>query len=392
MNDPRPTNATNTSLSNTPADPPPTPTPTPTPSTSPAITPRRPLSREQMFWLLGSVALLGAIFYWLGPILSPFLFGAMLAYIGSPLVSWGARHRIPRSLGALLVIVLMFGLAVSLFLILSPLVQKEISVIMSRLPALATRFNESVLPWLQTQLGVDLQVDVATIKQLITDNLDSLQGLSGKLLASLRIGGLALLGFLVTLLLVPVVMFYLLRDWDVLLRRIDKLVPRRWHDRIRTITLEIDQVLAQFLRGQISVMLVLAIYYALGLWLVGLEFAVPIGVLTGLLVFIPYLGYGLGLMLAVLVALLQWSGWPGFIAVLAVYGLGQILESFVLTPIMVGERIGLHPLAVIFALLAFGQLFGFFGILLALPASAALLVGLRHARQNYLASELYRHL
>jgi predicted PurR-regulated permease PerM len=153
---------------------------------------------------------------------------------------------------------------------------------------------------------------------------------------------------------------------------------------------EVDAVLAEFLRGQLSVMGVLAVYYVIGLSLAGLQFALPIGILTGLLVFIPYVGFGLGLTLGVLSALLQWSGWPGFVAVLTVYGIGQILENYVLVPWLVGDRIGLHPLAVIFALLAFGQLFGFAGVLLALPASAALLVGLRHLRTAYNESDLYR--
>jgi predicted PurR-regulated permease PerM len=185
-------------------------------------------------------------------------------------------------------------------------------------------------------------------------------------------------------------MFYLLRDWNRTVARIDDLLPRRWRRRVRTIAGEIDRVLAEFLRGQLSVMGVLALYYSVALTFAGLQFALPIGILTGLLVFIPYVGFGLGLILGVLAALLQWSGWPGFVAVLGVYGVGQLLENYVLVPFLVGDRIGLHPLAVIFALLAFGQLFGFAGVLLALPVSAALLVGLRHLRRAYFTSDLYR--
>ena len=185
-------------------------------------------------------------------------------------------------------------------------------------------------------------------------------------------------------------MFYLLRDWNHIFARIDELLPRRWLPTVRTLASQIDRVLAEFLRGQLSVMGVLAVYYVVGLLIVGLQFAVPIGILTGLLVFVPYVGFGLGFILGVLAALLQWHGWPGFIAVLAVYGVGQLLEGYVLVPWLVGDRIGLHPLAVIFALLAFGHLFGFAGVLLALPASAALLVGLRHLRGAYHDSLLYR--
>jgi predicted PurR-regulated permease PerM len=150
-------------------------------------------------------------------------------------------------------------------------------------------------------------------------------------------------------------------------------------------------VLAEYLRGQVTVMAILAAFYAAALWLAGLQFAVPIGVLTGLLIFVPYLGFGIGLALAMVVALLQFSAWQGVFGVLAVYGIGQLIESLVLTPWLVGERIGLHPLAVIFALLAFGQLFGFTGVLLALPASAAILVGMRRVRAAYTDSALYRN-
>ena len=186
-------------------------------------------------------------------------------------------------------------------------------------------------------------------------------------------------------------MFYLLRDWNVILARVDELMPRRWLAKVRTIAVEIDDVLAEFLRGQL-----LGDGRAGDLLrdrrcrIAGLQFALPIGILTGLLVFIPYVGFGLGLVLGVLAALLQWHGWPGFVAVLAVYGIGQLLEDYVLVPWLVGDRIGLHPLAVIFALLAFGQLFGFAGVLLALPASAVLLVALRHLRTAYHESALYR--
>src|SRR6266540_1399140 len=244
--------------------------------------------------------------------------------------------------------------------------------------------------WLRETWGIELQLDLASVKQLIADNLDSAQALTLKLLSGLKAGGTVVLGILINLVMIPVVMFYLLRDWNRIIAHVDGLLPRRWLPRVRIIALEIDGVLAEFLRGQLAVMGVLAVYYVVGLTLAGLQFALPIGILTGLLVFIPYVGFGLGLILGVLAALLQWSGWPGFMAVVAVYGIGQLLENYVLVPFLVGDRIGLHPLAVIFALLAFGELFGFAGVLLALPVSAALLVGLRHLRATYIDSDLYR--
>jgi len=203
-------------------------------------------------------------------------------------------------------------------------------------------------------------------------------------------GGAALLALLVNLLLIPLAMFYLLRDWPQLLARIDALVPRRWHGKTNEIAQEIDAVLAQFMRGQVSVMLLMSAFYVFGLWLVGVEFALPIGIVSGLLVFIPYVGMVVGIGLATMVALSQFELWSDVSWVWLVFGVGQLLEGMVVTPRLVGERIGLHPLAVIFALLAFGQLFGFFGILLALPAAAVLLVWLRHLKGWYLSSPFYK--
>jgi predicted PurR-regulated permease PerM len=209
-------------------------------------------------------------------------------------------------------------------------------------------------------------------------------------LNSARVGGTAILGWLATLTLIPVVLFYLLLDWPAMLGRVAGCVPRRYIEPTMGMAREVDTLLAQYLRGQLLVMLVLAVYYSVALSIAGLDHALPIGIVTGLLVFIPYVGFGLGMTLGMIAALLQWHGVPGFAAVAAVYGVGQLLEGYVLVPYLVGDRIGLHPLAVIFALLAFGQLFGFAGVLLALPVSAALLVGLRELRGAYVASPIYQ--
>jgi predicted PurR-regulated permease PerM len=352
--------------------------------------PSRRLRTVHYLWLVATAVVIAALLHFLGSILTPFLIGAILAYFGSPLVTWAERHRVPRTVGTLLVVLVILLLILALLLVLIPLVQSEIGQLTRRLPELAANLSGHVAPWLRETLGIELQLDLASVKELIADNLDSAQALTLKLLSGLKAGGTVVLGILINLVMIPVVMFYLLRDWNRIVAHVDGLLPRRWLPRVRIIALEIDGVLAEFLRGQLAVMGVLAVYYVVGLTLAGLQFALPIGILTGLLVFIPYVGFGLGLILGVLAALLQWSGWPGFIAVLTVYGIGQLLENYVLVPFLVGDRIGLHPLAVIFALLAFGELFGFAGVLLALPVSAALLVGLRHLRTTYIDSDLYR--
>jgi predicted PurR-regulated permease PerM len=348
------------------------------------------LRPKHYLWVVGAVLAIAALLHWLGPILTPFLIGGMLAYVGKPAVSWMEKRRVPRTVGALLVMLLALVLVLALLLVLTPLVHSEFSLLAKRLPELAASLYGQVAPWLNDKFGIQLQFDLDSIKQLIADNLDSAQAVSLKLLTGLKAGGMLVIAILINLVLIPVVMFYLLRDWSRIVVRLEDLTPRRWLAKVRTLGIEIDRVLGEFLRGQLSVMTVLAIYYAVGLTLAGLQFALPIGILTGLLVFIPYVGFGLGLILGVLAALLQWNGWPGFTAVLAVYGIGQLLEGYVLIPWLVGDRIGLHPLVVIFALLAFGQLFGFAGVLLALPVSAALLVALRHLRAEYHESPLYR--
>ena len=355
----------------------------------PALTQVRALRWPHYLWMAGTVLVIAALLHWLGPILTPFLIGAMFAYLGSPAVTWAQRRKVPRAVGTLLVMAVILVLILALILVLSPLVQSEFMQLWKRIPELAAAMNAQLAPWLKDKFGVEVQLDLAALKKFVAQNATSTHDMSLRLLAGIRSGGHLLLAILINLALIPVVMFYLLRDWDILVRKIGELMPRRWFAKARTIAIEIDDILAEFVRGQLWVMGVLATYYAIALSVAGLQFAIPIGILTGLLVFVPYVGFGLGLVLGVVAALLQFTGWPGFIAVLAVYGVGQLLEGYVLVPWLVGDRIGLHPLAVIFALLAFGQLFGFAGVLFALPASAALLVGLRHLRDLYHESELY---
>ncbi len=357
---------------------------------APARPARRPLTPRNYAWIAGAALVVVLALRFLGPVLTPFLVGAILAYLGTPIVAWAASRGVPRALATTLVVALFGLLLLALFLVLVPLVQAEVALAARRLPDLAAQVAARVAPWLQQHFGATPSFDLESLKALVAENMDDARALSLRLLSGVTAGGLIVVSILVNVVLIPVVMFYLLRDWDMIAGRLDTLVPRAWHAKVRAITVDIDRVLAEFLRGQLAVMVVLAVYYAAALWLAGLDRALAIGLLTGLLVFIPYVGFGLGLALGVVAALLQWSGWPGFLAVLAVYGVGQLLEGYVLVPWLVGDRIGLHPLAVIFALLAFGQLFGFAGVLLALPASAALLVGLRHLRAAYLASPVYR--
>lgn len=349
-----------------------------------------PLSVDPHFWGWLAVALVvGGLLYLLSPILAPFLFAAILAYILDPLVERLTGKFVPRTLAVLLA---MFGVLVAivaLALIVLPLFVKELRLLAERVPEFIVWLNQRLAPFLQRHLGVEFQFDVDTVRRLAGDLVADNQDLVARLLGSLKIGGLAVLAFIVNLLLVPVVLFYLLRDWNPLLARVDALIPRRAYDKAKTILREVDVVLAEFLRGQLLVILAMSVFYVLALWLARLEFALPIGLIAGLLSIVPYVGALVGFVLASMAALMQFDSLWSVAWVWLAFGIGQALEGMAVTPLLVGERIGLHPVAVIFALLAFGQIFGFFGVLLALPASAALLVALRHLRRAYLASSLY---
>jgi len=338
---------------------------------------------------LAFIALAGLLFYLLGPILTPFVAAVILAYICNPLVQRLCRMKMPRTLAVLVVMGgLLMGVA-GLLLIMLPLMFKEIGQFVTRLPDWIEAARLHILPLLYQWFGVELQWDSAALKELLMSHWQSAGKVASHVLPWLGGKSSALLDNLVNLMLIPVAMFYLLRDWDILLAKLDGLIPRHLYDKVREVGGEVDGVLAEFLRGQISVMLLMSVFYSVALWAVGLEFALPIGIVAGMLVFIPYLGMVIGLLLATLVAVMQFSDFSSVVWVWAAFGAGQLLEGMLVTPWLVGDRIGLHPLAVIFALLAFGQLFGFFGILLALPLSAALLVGLRHAKIWYLASSMY---
>ena len=351
--------------------------------------PLRPEQIQSAWWIALGLGFVWVL-YLLSPILTPFLAGAVLAYILNPGVDWLARRRVPRAVGAALMILLMVIAGLALVLILVPLISKQVTELSLHLPSFLVRLDEALAPRLKAWFGWEIHFDVASIKAFIAEHWQSDDGLAKRLLASLKLGGLALVGLIGNLLLIPLVLFYLLADWHDMLARVDRTIPRRIHAKVQALAGEINAVLAEFLRGQLAVMGMLALYYSTALWLGGIDFALPIGIITGGLVFVPYLGFAIGLMLALVVAALQLDGVHSLVVVAVVFGFGQVLESFFLTPRIVGDRIGLHPLAVVFALLAFGQVFGFFGILLALPASAILLVGLRHLTQAYFTSPFYR--
>lgn len=350
--------------------------------------PLHPYVHTALWCALGVLSI--GLLYLLAPILTPFLLAGILAYVLSPLVDRLECWRLPRSAAVGLVLLISGMLLASLGLILAPLIFEQASTMAERLPEIATLANERVLPWLREHFGIRWRADPVTLKKLVSENWGSLQGVAGRILESVKIGGAALVGVLINIMLTPVVMFYMLKDWHLFGSRLANLIPQSLQHKGALLARDIDGVLSQFLRGQLMVMLCLATYYSLALWLSGIHYPLAIGLVTGILIFVPYVGFATGFILALLVATLQFDGLQPIVAVLVVFGVGQVIESFILTPYLVGDRIGLHPLAVIFALMAFGQLFGFVGVLLALPASAALLVALREFHTWYLASRFYR--
>ena len=344
-------------------------------------------------WLIFCIIFL-ALMYFLLPVLTPFLVAAVLAYMCDPLVDrlsiWGyKKYQVGRTAATALVMLAILGIITLLLLIIIPVLQNQSQLIVERLPDLIANLRSTAEPWLQKNFGISLAIDGTQIQEIITKNWKTAGGLLGGVLQSAGTNSLALIGVIANILLLPVVLFYLLRDWDEMVAGIGNLIPRHVIGKTTEIAREIDQMLAEFLRGQFTVMMLMSVFYALGLWVIGLNSALPIGVIAGLLGFIPYLGPAIGLGLALLVGALQFSSFGQLVPVLLVFGIGQLIESNVITPKLVGDRIGLHPVVVIFALLAGGQLFGFAGVLLALPVGAAIAVGLRHTKDSYLDSDTY---
>ena len=344
--------------------------------------------RQTVTWVLLCAVL--ALFVWLlAPVLTPFVVAAVLAYALHPLVERLAARRVPRVIAVSLVEVAALVAVLAVLLLIVPILSKQLPLLREQIPLFAERLNNGLSPWL-ARLGIEVALDTASIKAFVLKYLDAnFEEWFATALSSARIGGSIVLAVFGNLLLVPMVLFYLLMDWPNLLRRIASLVPPRMVARVSGFFGECDAMLGQYLRGQLLVMVTLAIFYSVGLALFGFDLAVPVGVFTGLAVFVPYVGFGLGLAFALISGVLQFADWHGLVGVAVVYGAGQLLESFVLTPRLVGERIGMSPLTVIFALLAFGHLFGFVGVLIALPVSAVLVVAVRRLRAVYLASELF---
>jgi len=340
-------------------------------------------------YLLIGLVFVGLV-YSLSAILMPFLSAALLAYLGDPLVDKLEQKKWSRSLAVSLVFVVIFFALSAAMIFLLPLLEQQISILLGKVPMIVAWLKQTALPWLQMRFVGLAELDVEKLQQGLQNNIGGASSIAAGFVRSVSASGMAFVSALANLVLIPVVTFYLLRDWDVMVAKIHDAMPRRVEQKSSQIAKEVDAVLGAFFKGQVLVMLCLAVLYFIGLSIVGLEFALLISIIAGLVSFVPYLGLIVGLVLACLASLLQLHDASGILAVLLVFTVVQVLESVVLTPILVGDKIGLHPVAVIFAVMAGGQLFGFTGILLALPIAAVLLVLLNHANDRYKESELYK--
>jgi predicted PurR-regulated permease PerM len=343
------------------------------------------------FWLLVAAISTGLL-YLLAPVLTPFLFAALLAYLGDPLIDRLEVRGFSRT-GAVVTVfgAILLGLLL-LVLLLIPALAYQFKSLLHRLPHYLEWFNASILPWLHDTLGVDPEVfELASLRDKLLEYAREIGDLAGGLLKSFQASSTAIIEWLANLVLVPVATFYLLRDWDLLVARVRDLLPRHIEPTVSALARESDTVIGAFLRGQLIVMGALGILYSAGLAAIGLQSSLLIGMLAGLVSFVPYLGLITGILVASIAALLQFQSILSLIPVLIVFSVGQMISDFLLTPRLVGDRIGLHPVAVLFAMLAGGHLFGFFGILLALPVAAVIAVLLRHGHAEYLKSNFYSH-
>jgi len=339
-------------------------------------------SDMRLNWLI-AVSIAGFLFYLLAPVLTPFVAAGLLAYIADPLADRLQRLKLPRTLAVVVVFLTTFLVLALLVLLVGPLIKSQISALFQALPDIARQVEQVWLPTLLGWINVDPGEDVG-VGAFLARYSDMVGSWSGKILLGVGKSGGVLAAAVLSLFLIPILTFYLLRDWDSFILHLGALVPHSQRETVFQLARDTDSVLSAFLRGQILVMLALAVIYTLGLSLVGLKFAVAIGVVAGLVSFVPYLGFVFGIGLAGLTVALEPNPLWNLVGVIATFTIAQMIEGSFLTPKLVGDRIGLHPVIVIFAVAAGGQLFGFFGILLALPAAAVLSVLIRFAYHRYL--------
>jgi predicted PurR-regulated permease PerM len=336
------------------------------------------------------LVLFGWVMHQLEPVLMPFVAGALLAYLGDPVADRLEARGFSRTLAVVTCFVVLTIIFLGALIVLVPLVLHQLKVVYAQVPGVFDWFKTEAQPFLINTLALEADVfDVDHVREKLISQWGNAQDVLASVLSKVTSSAGTFVGFLINLTLVPVVGFYLLRDWDILMAKLHKLIPVKYQDTSSNLGRECNEVVGAFLRGQLWVMAALALIYGIGLWIVGLKLALLVAIIAGLASIVPYMGFAIGIMAAMLAGYFQFGfDWSLFF-ILIVFGVGQAIESVLLTPILVGDKIGLHPVAVIFAIMAGGQLFGFVGVILALPVSAIIVVLLRHIHEIYKDTEFY---
>ena len=347
------------------------------------------LERQVTFWV-AALAVFIAVLWLLSDVLLPFVAGMALAYLLDPIARRGERLGIGRAVSALIVLTLVIVAVVVVAMVAAPIISEQLIAFVDNLPGYLTKLQSIVAdpsrPWLAKAFGGNLSDPGKSVSGLVTQA----SGYIGTFLASVWSGGRAVFSVLSLLIITPVVAFYLLCDWEKVVATVDGCIPLHHRGTVHGLAHDIDAAIAGFVRGQAVICLILAAFYSIGLTLIGLNFGFLIGMMTGLLSFIPFVGAGTGFLVAAIVAIAQF--WPNGVSIAMVGGVflvGQALEGYVLSPKLVGPKVGLHPVWMMFALIAFGYLFGFVGLLIAIPLAATIGVLLRFALRKYLESPIY---
>ncbi|MGO3057117.1 AI-2E family transporter [Halomonas sp. AOP43-A1-21] len=341
-------------------------------------------------WLGGVllVVFVGLV-YVLNSVLMPFIASMVLAYLADPLSNYFQRLGMKRTLAVCLVFLILLIVLTASLLILIPLIVQQIKQLGDAVPGIFSWVENVLAPQVQEWTGYDLRGELTNVREVLVENWRDAGGYLAQALGHIGRSGMAFMTWITYIALIPVVTFYLLLDWNRMLSNIASLVPRQWASDTFRLARRCDEVLSSFLRGQLLVMLCLGVIYATGLTLMGLNFGLLIGFVAGLVSFVPFLGFIVGIAVALIVALFQYGTWWAILGVIVVFSIGQAAESVILQPKLLGDKIGLHPVAVIFAVLAGGNLFGFTGVLLALPVAAVFMVLLRELNDRYKHSSLY---
>ncbi|NYS80024.1 MULTISPECIES: AI-2E family transporter [Halomonadaceae] len=341
------------------------------------------------WWGVLFLVVIGGLIYLLDAVLMPFIAGMILAYLADPLANQFQRWGMNRPLAVSSVFLVLLLILVVSLLILIPLIVQQLKQLGEAIPSIFNWVENILAPQVQEWTGYDVTAELTNVRETLAENWQDAGGYLAQALGQIGRSGMAFVSWITYVALIPVVTFYLLLDWNRLLDNVANLIPRQWADDTFRLARRCDEVLSSFLRGQLLVMLCLGIIYSVGLTLMGLNFGLLIGFVSGLVSIVPFLGFIVGLVIALVVALFQYATWWAVVGVILVFSVGQMAESVILQPKLLGDKIGLHPVAVIFAVLAGGNLFGLTGVLLALPVAAVILVLLKEVKVRYQHSELY---